>query len=357
MTATVILIRAIVVTGFTLIAAFSVAATGHQNGTSGTAGKEAATIGEGFAGPIKIGMTVAQAGRALRPLVLSRTSDGEGIALIGVMNGKKTVMTLYAGEEDPSRPINQRARIKSIEVWDSSYRTSQGVHPDMPLKDVESKYGPLTKIVRSEIESREYAYFAKLPRAIGLRVEADGSTAGIYSNGERKSDRYNPAAHVVSILISEPATTDNATSLCSADERVVFSAFVAGSNKIASVCSSRLLNDHRGYLQYRFGRPDKIELQFPEKRQNSQRAFTYTRYTRPLVTYLTLTFSTTDYRYSIHQDDDAEIKPASRAAYISVEPIQERPGVSEEITIHLRGRVRGTLMTLEDVVSNEPWSK
>lgn len=148
-----------------------------------------------------------------------------------------------------------------------------------------------------------------------------------------------------------------ADSLCSAGERVVFSAFVEGSNKLVSICSSSRLDDRQGYLQYRFGRPGKVELQFPSSKQNTQKAFTYIRYTRPLVTYLTVKFSTADYQYSIHEDNDAEMKPPSNAAYITITPLRERAGDSSELTIRLRGRVKGSLMNLEDVVLNEPWSK
>lgn len=163
-------------------------------------------------------------------------------------------------------------------------------------------------------------------------------------------------------LVTGPSTSEKQTrrtgadTLCSDFERVVFSAFVEGSNKLVSICSSSRLDDRRGYLQYRFGRPGKIELQFPASKQNTQKAFTYTRYTRPLVTYLTVKFSTADHQYSIHEDYDAETKPASSATYITVAPIRSA-GDSSELTIRLRGRVKGSLMSLEDVVPNEPWSK
>jgi hypothetical protein len=152
------------------------------------------------------------------------------------------------------------------------------------------------------------------------------------------------------------AAADNGRgeSLCQAGERVVLSASVENSDKIASICSSTRLDDRHGYLQYRFGRPGKVELQFPSSRKNTQKAFTYSRYTRPLVTYLTLAFSAGGYRYSIHQDNDSEIKPASNAAYITVVPLRPRSGEPAEATIKLAGRVMGSLMSLEDVVVNEP---
>jgi hypothetical protein len=351
-------LRAVSTTGLALICSLgAVAASPPLPSTvSTTMATQRRLIAEGFAGAVRIGMTVAQARVAVRPLTLGRTSDGEGVALIGVMRGQATVMTLYAGEEDPSRRINDRARIESIEVWDPSYSTSAGVNPGMPLRDVETRYGRLTEIDISEVESREYAYFANLPHGIALRVDADGSTAGIYPADQRAADRYDTSARVVSIIVTSAANHTVADSLCSPGERVVFSAFAEGSNKLVSICSSRHLDSRRGYLQYRFGRPGKVELQFPPGRQHTQRAFTYTRYTRPLVTYLTLTFTTNNHRYSIHEDSDAEFKPASSAAYITVAPPRKRTDDSTDLTIQLRGKVKGSLISLEDVVLNKPWA-
>lgn len=161
----------------------------------------------------------------------------------------------------------------------------------------------------------------------------------------------------VSIAVTGAVNQTGTNSLCSASERVVFTASVVGSNKLVSICSSSLLDDRRGYLQYRFGRPGRVELQFPSSTQNTQEAFAYTRYTRPLVTYLTLTFSTSEYQYSIHQDDDAEMKPASHLAYITIAPLGKPAADSEELTIRLREPVKGSLMSLEDVVRNVPWTK
>src|SRR6266480_5829555 len=52
-------------------------------------------------------------------------------------------------------------------------------------------------------------------------------------------------------------------SLCTKDERVVFSCPVKRPAKIVSVCASKDLTSEHGYLQYRFGLPGKIELEFP----------------------------------------------------------------------------------------------
>ena len=154
-------------------------------------------------GPIRLGMTVARVRKALPGAKLSRTSDGEGVALIAVERRGKTLMTLYAGEDDPSARINERGVVEVIEVWTGSYSTSSGVRPRMSLRDVEKRYGKLKEIMMSEIESREYATFVRQPSGIQFRVRNDNGTAGVYQEGQNTSKSYAPRSYVFSILITK----------------------------------------------------------------------------------------------------------------------------------------------------------
>ena len=153
------------------------------------------------AGPIRLGMTIAEVRRSWPGIILQRTSDGEGLALIAVRESKQTLMTLYAGETNPKARINQRARIEFIEVLDKSFRTEAGVHPKMQLREVVQKYGELREITMSEIEAREYATFARQPAGIQLRVMAEDGLAGVYGEGKNTSTRYSPSAYVFSLSI------------------------------------------------------------------------------------------------------------------------------------------------------------
>jgi hypothetical protein len=158
-------------------------------------------ITETSVGSLRLGMTVASARKALPALRLSRTSDGEGVALIAVKRGVNTLMTLYAGELNPEARINERAVIEFVEVQEAGYRTAAGVHPKMPLHEVEQKYGKLQEITLSEIESREYATFANQPAGIQLRVMNENGMAGVYRNEERKATSYAPSSYVYAISI------------------------------------------------------------------------------------------------------------------------------------------------------------
>ena len=56
------------------------------------------------------------------------------------------------------------------------------------------------------------------------------------------------------------------TSLCQADE-VNFDSCVIG-GKVASFCASKKMTEKSGYLQYRFGTPEKVKMVFPVVRRN-----------------------------------------------------------------------------------------
>ncbi len=152
-------------------------------------------------GKLKIGMTVAEARRVFPLHTFTRTSDGEGIALIEVKRRNRTHFLLYANEFDPAQPINNNAQISFIEVTNQAYRTAKGVYPNMRLSEVERQYGKLQSIVLSEIESREYARFANQPLGLDLKVTGRNAQAGIYANGEMRSTRYASSAYVASLII------------------------------------------------------------------------------------------------------------------------------------------------------------
>ena len=131
-------------------------------------------------------------------------------------------------------------------------------------------------------------------------------------------------------------------SLCQASEQTIWSCATV-KNKIASVCASKDLAEEKGYVQYRFGAPGKIELEFPKERKDSQKAFKYTRYTRPLVTMLTLKFENSGIVYEIHDDDNNEEKPPVRAASIDV----------ANVSVVCKLPTVGSLMKLEDIVPRD----
>ena len=99
------------------------------------------------------------------------------------------------------------------------------------------------------------------------------------------------------------------TSLCTKDEKVVFSCSLRRSTKIVSLCSSQKLTKDAGYLQYRFGTPGKIELEFPDVRDESRKAFKYSHYFRAKVDSTEVSFSRSGYTYAVFDEYNGEEKP------------------------------------------------
>lgn len=154
-------------------------------------------------------------------------------------------------------------------------------------------------------------------------------------------------SHRASAPSSATAVSINPGSLCRAGEQVVWSCETVKDRKLASICGSKDLDQTRGYVQYRFGRAGQVELEFPRERTGTQSAFKYSRYTRPLVTYLKLEFFNQGVSYTISDDSNDEEKPARRYAAITV---KHSDGNAKEITLRCRNPVAGSLMKLETVV-------
>jgi hypothetical protein len=156
--------------------------------------------------------------------------------------------------------------------------------------------------------------------------------------------------HAVDRAGARAATSSNSVkpgSLCARNENVVWSCELMKERKLASVCSSKELDKTSGYVQYRFGRAGQVEMEFPRERTNTQGAFKYSRYTRPLVTYLKLEFVNGGFTYIINDDSNEEEKPAARSADITVTPAGAN---TKETRLRCRLPVAGSLMKLEDVV-------
>jgi hypothetical protein len=137
-------------------------------------------------------------------------------------------------------------------------------------------------------------------------------------------------------------------SLCSKTEQTIWSCTTT-KNKIASVCAAKGLTSESGYLQYRFGTTGKVELELPQNRAGSQSFFKYSRYTRPLVTMLQLSFKNSDYTYEIHDDDNSEEKPPIHSASIDI----SKSGSEKTSSIVCRNPTAGSLMKLEDIVPKD----
>jgi hypothetical protein len=66
----------------------------------------------------------------------------------------------------------------------------------------------------------------------------------------------------IAAILLTVSTAIAADTHCTAQERVIFSCSIG--KKIVSVCASRQLTPSSGYMQYRFGRKDALELALPD---------------------------------------------------------------------------------------------
>ncbi|MCA0242974.1 MAG: hypothetical protein LCI02_19180 [Proteobacteria bacterium] len=103
------------------------------------------------------------------------------------------------------------------------------------------------------------------------------------------------AVAFVSIL----ARAENAEpSLCSPAERVAFSCLLRN-EKIVSLCTSPEFNETAGYLQYRYGRIDHVELEHPRTKSGTQRRFELETHRPHGIEYESVNFSIGKFSYSV----------------------------------------------------------
>jgi len=137
-------------------------------------------------------------------------------------------------------------------------------------------------------------------------------------------------------------------SLCAKDERIIFSCPVKRLAKIVSVCASKDLTSERGYLQYRFGLPGKIELEFPRDRTGTQQEFQYTHYFRAQFDLTEINFTIDGYQYQVFDDYNGEERPAISTQGVSV----TAPGKPKEVSFVCRARPKADYADLQAVLPN-----
>jgi len=156
-----------------------------------------------------------------------------------------------------------------------------------------------------------------------------------------------PAA---SLFAAEMATVAQPPSLCRAEEQIIFTCVAAASAKLVSLCGSRLLDHRRGYLQYRYGKPGTIELQFPQARANTQLAFRYAHYLRAQVNRTESSFDNQDYRYTLFDYYEGDVKPVVAVAGVRV---GKHGAKRQETELQCQSRPASKLGSLESVIPRD----
>jgi hypothetical protein len=146
-------------------------------------------------------------------------------------------------------------------------------------------------------------------------------------------------------------------SLCARTEQIIFSCLTKRSgasssrspSKIVSLCASRDLDKERGYLQYRYGVPGKVELEFPKSRTGTQQLFQYSHYMRYQVGRSEISFEIDGYQYQIFDDYNGEEKPLISTEGVSV----TAPGKPKEVSFVCRTKARADYSILDEVLTRE----
>jgi ABC-type Fe3+-hydroxamate transport system substrate-binding protein len=154
-------------------------------------------------------------------------------------------------------------------------------------------------------------------------------------------------SHNSSSASSQPTGLQPGT-LCAKNERVIFSCPVKRPARIVSLCGSKDLTSDRGYLQYRFGVPEKVELEFPQSKTGTQQKFQYTHYFRAQVDLTEISFSSNGYEYQITDDYNGEEKPAQISQGVSV----TAPGKPKDVNFVCRTKPKADYTDLQAVLSS-----
>jgi hypothetical protein len=151
---------------------------------------------------------------------------------------------------------------------------------------------------------------------------------------------------VAALQTRKPSGTLRANSLCARDEQVIFSCTVKRTAKIVSLCASHDLDKGHGYLQYRFGLPENVELEFPKDRQSTQQQFHYSHYFRYQFDETEIRFNINGYEYSIFDNYDGEEKRAISQQGVSVTAL----GKPREISFVCSAKPKADYSKLADVL-------
>ena len=107
-------------------------------------------------------------------------------------------------------------------------------------------------------------------------------------------------------FISSHSYAKEVNSLCTSNEVVYFSCET--DKGTLSLCGSKKGSKLEG-IQVRFGQGGSLRFSYPASMKNSLNPFKYTRYTRPLVTYLKVSFESNSVKYELYRDSSYEENP------------------------------------------------
>jgi uncharacterized protein YjbI with pentapeptide repeats len=154
-------------------------------------------------GTIYLGMTIAEARKAMSGTEMTRGSNENEVYSISLTSDGKKVMTLFTDQGDLDATIDEDSRIDSIRVFDPRYKTGKGIHPGSKISAAETSYGKPQ--FGWDPEGGESLRFASQPKALGFYVSGK-TRAGVYRMGNRLASEEDFADLSKGMQTSEYAT-------------------------------------------------------------------------------------------------------------------------------------------------------
>lgn len=148
-------------------------------------------------GPLRIGMSLGEARKAIPAAHFERTSTGDGLALVKVDVAGETLMLIYADEGDPESPVDWSRKIQGIWAFHPSCRTAAGVHPGSSVEEAIRAYGRVKEIIATEVEAREFISFESAPEGLFFRLD----NSGIYEENARTTKQFRKGARILAICL------------------------------------------------------------------------------------------------------------------------------------------------------------
>lgn len=170
-------------------------------------------ISAGGIGPVRLGMTLAQAKRVMGSTVRWENVPNLMVdfGAIAVKSGS-TVLFYVVYEAD--RPLRDRDTISILMTQNPAYKTSEGVGPSTTIARAASIYGPATLSFNWDDEAREYVRFANQPSSMLFRTQGqpnnfdgqyfDGQYATTQGDAFHSTTTYRATAAISAVWVSAP---------------------------------------------------------------------------------------------------------------------------------------------------------
>lgn len=119
-------------------------------------------------GGIQIGNTLNKVKQSFPHATITPTNDSENIKFVSIKLNPDVEIFAYTSDNTTSTPITY------LYTNSKSCQTQAGVHPDMPLTDVEQFYGKVEQIIMSE-DAQQTAEFAQQPPTLSFGIDDSGN--------------------------------------------------------------------------------------------------------------------------------------------------------------------------------------